>query len=159
MKRVLTTLVLGSLLFATSAQAQTTASQTARINVPSILFISFTGDVDFGAAADADFTAGFKDVTGFTLTHRGNILHDVTVVADQAVFNKDGVAGVKPASDLQYDMDAAGLIAMPVVPVLLDDGAARGQHTKSFDFRVLLSLLNDDPGLYELPFTFTVSPD
>ena len=159
MKRILTTLVLGSLLFATSAQAQTTAAQTARINVPAILFINFTGDVDFGAAADADFTAGFKDATGFTLTHRGNILHDVTVVADQAVFNKDAVAGVKPASDLMYDMDGAGLVAMPVVAALLEDGAAVGQHTKNFDFRILLSLLADTPGLYELPFTFTVAPD
>ncbi|MEE9208170.1 MAG: hypothetical protein V3U67_07340 [Gemmatimonadota bacterium] len=159
MKRILTTLVLGSLLVATSAQAQTTASQTARINVPSILFIGFTGDVDFGAAADADFTAGFKDVAGFTLTHRGNILHDVTVEADQAVFNKDGVAGVKPASDLLYDMDGAGLVAMPVAPVLLQNAAPVGLHTKNFDFRVLLSLVNDSPGLYELPFTFTVSPD
>lgn len=149
-------------LGAGDARAQTTANATATIQIPQVLYISVdeTAITFNSPAVDAtDFEAGFKAADQVsTVTHKGNIVHDVEIKADATDFTatNDPVNNIKPASDFQYSTDGGtNFTSISTTAADVVTAAASGSNTQQVNYQVLLSYA-DAPDTYTLGFTYTI---
>jgi len=165
-KRILGNLALvaafAALLNAEEAQAQSTVNATATIQIPQVLYISVdeTAITFNSPAVDAtDFEAGFKaaDQTS-TVTHKGNIVHDVEIKADATDFTatNDPVNNIKPAADFQYSTDGgSNFTSISTTAADVVTAAPQGGNTQQVNYQILLSYA-DAADTYTLGFTYTI---
>lgn len=164
--RALGTLALTTALTALSgaeeAQAQSTVNATATIQIPQVLFISVdeTAITFNSPAVDAtDFEAGFKAADQVsTVTHKGNIVHDVEIKADATDFTatNDPVNNIKPAADFQYSTDGGtNFSSISTTAADVVTAAPKGDNTQQVNYQILLSYA-DAPDTYTLGFTYTI---
>ncbi len=148
-----------------SAQV-TTANANASVTVPTVLSLTVTNlSIAFPNATSADFDNGYVDAaTTSSIDTRGNVVHDVTIQADAALFEFTPSSGSedpdKPASDLLWTNDG-GTSYTALDDVSATDVAtslARGTNTgaATIGYRIALALVDDVPGDYSLDFTYTV---
>ncbi len=147
------------------AQAQSTVNATATIQIPQVLYISVdeTAITFNSPAVDAtDFEAGFKaaDQTS-TVTHKGNIVHDVEIEAGATDFTAatDPVNNIKPAADFQYSTDGgSNFTSISTTATDVVTAAPKGGATQQVNYQILLSYA-DAPDTYTLGFTYTIVPN
>lgn len=168
-KHIMSVVVAAALVLAGAATAQaqnTSASATAEITIPTVLFIDVTSDglVSFDQPDATDFNNGFiptSDQT--TIDTKGNVVHDLTVVANSSEFtDSGGNATSKPASDLLWSAsgdvtDASQGNPMPTSATDVATGLAKGDPSAiAVDYGLLLDYATDAPATYSLSFTYTV---
>ena len=150
------------------AQPSTSAAVTATLNVPTVLAIDVSSAAVNFTADDVTMSAGYAPGDQTTvISHRGNVQHSVSVVADASTFTGTGggvtdpVRTDKPASDLEWSLDAGtSYSAFSTTAAVVHAGAARGAHVndETVTYRVALSY-DDTPGTYTLGLTYTVAAD
>jgi hypothetical protein len=151
------------LVAAPQAQAQTTAAVTLHVVVPQVLRIGVdAAQVDFTfVEADYDFGTGAASKTGTTtVTHMGNIAHDVTIEADAPNFTASGGATyVKPASDVSWSSSSLTGVTLSQTPTDISSSAfGQGRAQETVTYTVSANTANEDPGNYDLALTYTVTP-
>lgn len=143
-----------------SAQSET---GNATVTVPEVLAITVDQTtIAFPNATAGDFTTGYVDAgTQSVIDTRGNVVHDLTINANNGTFGFTPSGGAadpnKPASDLQWSTGSGytGLTTSQAdVATALTRGVNTGAATVSY--RILLDLTADVPGDYSLGFTYTV---
>jgi hypothetical protein len=140
--------------------AQTTRTATATITIPTVLFLDVTGTaINFANPTDAEFTAGVI-TTGTTsaLTHRGNVVHNVTVHASTAAMLVSGTPSAKSASDLEWSLNGGTWAGLSTTAATVVSAAAAGAHSgaSTVSYRMNLNLANDVPATYTLGFVYSV---
>lgn len=171
--RNLTILVLAlfALGVASAARAQSTATVSADVTIPTVLYVDIdkTG-VSFSPSA-SDYETGYVDADAgdndATLTHKANVAHSVYVSTTSEYFDAVDAANddLKPASHLQWRKDAgafSGVVftndpATDADPVV--SGAARGTGSAEIDYRLVLDYSTDAPDDYSLDFVYTIIAD
>lgn len=148
-----------------AAQEPAPVNAEASITIPTLLEITLDETtVTFGQPTLADYTTGHVpgDVTSVVST-RGNVAHDVTIVADDPTMGFTPSAGgadpLKPASDLVWSADAGGnWTGLSTTSADVATALARGTNAAaaSVTYRMLLNEATDEPGTYTLGFTYTV---
>lgn len=166
MKKILIAAAVLTVFGAQDAVSQTTADANLSGTVQQTLAISLTNaSVTFPAADAAAFDAGYTQVAGGTLTHKGNVAHSVsiaTAATNMTAAEVDGNTGVarqdKPVGDVSVSTDGSNFTAVtsvtgaPVVP-----SAAAGEHEKTLNYRMGLDWAQDTPGIYSLDVTYTIA--
>jgi len=165
------TLVVGSNV---DVSAQQTRNGTATITIPEVMVFEATNTtVSFTAPTVADFDAQFKAASASTLlSHRANVRHSITILADQASFTATNpetatgggaanVARVKPAADLLWSTDGSTFTALSTTAAkVVNQTAAGGTAANStISYRVALAWAQDTPGAYVLPFRYIMFAD
>lgn len=149
------------LLTPRSTAAQTTASASATIDIPQVLYIEVTNtSVSFPQPTASDFNTGHVSAgVSSDLTYRGNVAHDVTISADNQYFS--GGSGSKPATDLQWSTDGSTWNGLTTSSSDVVTGASPGQHDsgQTVDYRMLLDYSTDSPATYTLDLTYSVVPN
>jgi hypothetical protein len=164
-----------ALMLATAGRgAAQTATVGVNVSVPTVLFISRTGDFQFGTVNDAAYMAGSVMTTaGPTLTHRGNVGYQITMKAYTGSGNNLGFTPLggrsdadpgKPMTDLQLRQTtsgtAGGWMSVPgesAMAATFYTRATRGTTlTSTVDARLLLSYAADPPGTYSTTVVFTI---
>jgi hypothetical protein len=155
------------LLVAHPAKAQlgcSGATCTVEISMPVVdrLRLSLSGSsVALGAPGEADYQAGYRDVSPVHLTVSANRPVVVQVVGLTATFGYSGplTNPAKPASHLRWAPSAAGLSSttnhMGSLLTLASLGA--GTVVLPLHLRTLWSYATDVPGSYSLGISFTLS--
>ena len=138
---------------------QTTANATASITIPQVLFVEIsTNTIAFNQPDGTDYETGNIGANNtMDLTHKGNIVHDVELTADNANFSS--VSNAKPASDLEWSKNGgASWTGASTAAVDVVTAAAKGAHVnaETLSYRVLLDYSTDEPDTYTLGLTFTV---
>lgn len=144
-----------------SAQNPAVSSRTgtAQITIPTLLHIDVSNlAVSFGSPTFDDFDAGLIAATSgaSVIDTRGNVVHDVTIVADAAAFTGPYT---KPASDLQWSIDGGtSWTSLSTTATDVATAVARGTNASvaTVDYQLLLDAALDVPGTYSLDFTYTV---
>lgn len=164
MKKVALTLLAALVLFgANEAVAQVeTVQGNASIVIPTLLHIEVSNvTVAFPTPDLAAWNAGQVDMSSgaSVVSTRANVGHDVTIAADAATM--DGPAGTtKPASDLQWGTAGAGGSFTGLTTTAADvvSALARGTHGTAAEvwYRMLIDEATDEPGTYNLAFTYTI---
>jgi hypothetical protein len=167
-------MALALMLAAAGSGAAQTATVGVSVSVPTVLFISRTGDFQFGTVNDAAYTAGsVMTTTGLTLTHRGNVGYQVTIRAHTGSGNNLGFVPLggrsdpnpgKPLTDLQLRQTTSGTagewMSVPGESALAANfytRATRGTTvTSTVDARLILSYAADPPGTYSTTVVFTI---
>lgn len=158
-----------ALCIGTTAQAQLGCSGarcTVEITMPvnDVLRLTLsTTSVPLGTPGEADYAAGFRDVSGtaVNVTAKSNRAFRVDVAGTTTTFGYSGTLAnpAKPASDLLWATSAAGLSGttthMGATANLLNRGA--GTVTQPMFLRTLWSFTRDVPGAYSLGIRLTVS--
>lgn len=155
------TLLLFALLLSAApafAQPNTTAIVNTRININQVIRITGpTAIIDF-VGDETALTNGFTSSVTSSIQHQGNVPHSVSLTAPAQFTNTSGL--VKAGSDFQYSLDAGTSWAgVSTAGASVVSGAARGAHTLPVRYRILLSWADDEPGVYTLPLTYTISAD
>jgi hypothetical protein len=152
---------------ATRVSAQETV--TASITIPEVLSISVDNNtVSFPAPAEGDYDAAGSATVGASnttvISTRGNVLHDIEVLADNPTFSftpsgSDADPG-KDAADLEWSSDAGGnwLGLDDVTPgdVLSNLGRGVNDGAATVQYRLQSTLAGDPPGTYTLTFVYSV---
>lgn len=143
------------------------SSCTVEISVPvaDVLRITLSnGGVPLGSPGEADYAAGYRDVSGpaVTASVKANRPFQVQVVGGQASFSYLGshTNPAKPASDLLWATSQAGLAGTTTnmgTPALLLNQGPGGNVQASLFLRTRWSFTSDVPGTYSLPIRFTLS--
>lgn len=162
-----------ALLGASGAQAQCadtgggsgpgcSVNASAQITIPQVLYLDVTNTtVTFDQPTAADFTSSgdgtaTKPATSGTsvVTHGGNVGHSVEIAATSADFNGPGTT--KPSTDLEWSTGSGwnGLTSAAADVVAPTGGPALGNT--SVDYRMQIDLTTDEPGTYDLDFTYTI---
>lgn len=172
--RSLSTFVLALLALgiASAARAQSTATVSADVTIPTVLYVSIDkATVSFSPSAN-DYETGWVDADAAdndaTLTHKANVAHSVYISTTSEFFDAVNVAndGVKPSSHLQWRRDNAGSftgITFTNDPVNAADavvaGASPGEGTAEIDYRLVLDYSTDAPDDYSVDFVYTIAAD
>ena len=163
MRRLVITFVAAiAVLAASDTSAQTTAAASASIVIPPLLSISVDQlTVTFPQPTLADYTAGeVASTVTSTIGTRGNVGHDVTIVADAATMSYTGseTPPSKPSSDMQWSIDNATWNGLTTTAAAVASAIARGNNPSvaGVTYQMLLDENNDYVGTYSLAFTFTV---
>jgi hypothetical protein len=155
------------------AAAQTTATVSADVTIPTVLFVDIDKTtVSFPSPDASDYTTGWIDAqvadNDATLTHKANVAHSVYVSTTSEFFDAGNAANdnLKPASHLAWRKDNAGAFAGLVFtndPAADADavvaGAARGTGSAEIDYRLTLDYTTDAPDTYSLDFVYTIIAD
>jgi hypothetical protein len=120
--------------------------------------------VALGNPSMADFTTGFKDVTGAaaTVTIKSNRTFSVGVVGATSTFGYSGTGTnpSKPRSDLKWATTQGGLATathdMSTAGTLFTQGPT-ASAAQSIFFRTTWVFNRDVPGTYSLSVSFTLS--
>ncbi|MBW3660718.1 MAG: hypothetical protein KY397_03690 [Gemmatimonadetes bacterium] len=172
--RSLTTLVLALIAFgaASAARAQSTATVSADVTIPTVLSVSIDkASVSFSPVA-SDYDTGWVDAEAAdndaVLTHKGNVAHSVYISTTSEYFDASNPANdnLKPSSHLQWRKDNAGSftgITFTNDPAVDADAvvanATKGTGTAEVDYRLQLDLTTDAPDTYTLDFVYTIAAD
>lgn len=135
------------------------------MTMTSVAFMTLTG-TNVGTTTltppkAADFSTGFLDSNGPSLTVRSNTAVRVRVSPNAVTaWLRNGIASSKNASELLWSTTgAAPFTPVTTVTDLLSTGSATAGQTKNITYRVLYSFTTDIPGTWTLPLIFTlVSP-
>ncbi len=155
------------------ASAQTSATVSASVTIPQVLYVAIDkATVSFPAPGASDYAAGYVDANAgdndATLTHRGNVPHSVYVSTTSEHFDAVDAAndGVKPSSHLMWDVDNAGAFAGVTFTADPEDdadavvaGASPGVGSAEVDYRLALDYTTDAPDTYTLDFVYTIIAD
>jgi hypothetical protein len=152
--------------FACVAPASLRARSKSRPNLfsflPVVMYVCVCGSsVALGAPGEADYQAGYRDVSPVHLTVSANRPVVVQVVGLTATFGYSGplTNPAKPASHLRWAPSAAGLSSttnhMGSLLTLASLGA--GTVVLPLHLRTLWSYATDVPGSYSLGISFTLS--
>jgi hypothetical protein len=116
------------------------------------------------ALVAADFSAGFKDVTGPTLTVLANAPYQVTVQAANTTWQYTGAAAnpAKTAADLRWSRTAGGpwissATASTLWPASGSAAPATAGQTIALFYRTLWQWTGSPPGAYALPVNLTLT--
>ena len=144
------------------AMAQTTVNATATIQIPQVLYISVNETaITFNSPPVdvTDFEAGFKAADQVsTITHKGNIVHDVEIAANATDFTatNDPVNNIKSAADFQYSTDGGtNFTSISTSAADVVTAAPKGAGSQQVNYQILLAYA-DAPDTYTLGFTYTV---
>jgi hypothetical protein len=114
--------------------------------------------------AAVDFSAGFKDVTGPTLTVLANAPYQVTVQAASTSWQYTGAAAnpAKTAADLRWSRTAGGpwissAGASTLWPASGSAAPATAGQTIALFYRTLWQWTGSPPGAYALPVNLTLT--
>lgn len=133
------------------------APATVRMRVvPTVRLELLSDPTSLGNPTAADFTVGYKDATGPTLTVRANSSYQVDVVKESPAPTFGTTS--KPASDLLWGT-APGTYPYHVgtSAMLTSGGATAGSAPVTIYYRTLWSFANDPPGTYTIGVMYTVS--
>lgn len=176
MKRLRNLVLLVPLLFAlgvaSAAHAQTTATVSADVTIPTVLYVSIDkATVSFSPSA-SDYETGWIDAEAAgndaTLTHKGNVAHSVYISTTSEYFDASNAANdnLKPSSHLQWRKDNAGSFAgltfttdPEADAAAVVAGATPGTGTAEIDYRLELDYATDAPDDYTLDFVYTIAAD
>lgn len=139
---------------------------TASVNVPTLVDLNVAGGgaIALTSPAVADFTTGYVQDTGPTITVKANrswTLAIHTTAATNWTYSAGGESGVKPISDLTWSNTSSGDYV--AITGSADDvvSGSRGTDTPTIFFRTLYdSDFGADKnayGTYSLPLVFTLS--
>lgn len=160
------------LLGVAPARGQSTATVSADVTIPTVLYVSIDkATVSFSPTA-SDYETGWIDADAgdndATLTFKGNVAHSVYVSTTSEFFDATNAANdnLKPSSHLQWRKDNAGSFAGVVFtndPVNDADavvvGASPGAASAEVDYRLVLDYSTDAPDDYALDFVYTIAAD
>ncbi len=160
-RALLTIAVVAIVTYAPRARAQTTVNATATITIPQVLFISVDEtNITFPQPGSTEFDAGLIGANeASTVTHKGNIVHDVELKADAANFTAldDPVNNIKAAADFQWSNDGGtNFTSISTTAADVVTAAPKGIGNQTVNYRILLDYLTDAEDTYTLGFTFTI---
>ena len=137
---------------------------SATITIPQVLYLDVTNTSvafepveasDFTSSGDGTATVAANSGTS-VVSHGGNVGHRVEISAATSSFT--GPNSNKDASDLEWSTGSgwSGLGTGGQDVVGPTGGPALGNT--SVDYRMLIDLTTDEPGSYNLDFTYTILP-
>ena len=148
---------------ATEANAQTSASASAGITIPTLLKLTVTNTtVTFGSPTFTDYDAGEIGMSSAAtvIDTRGNVSHDVQIAAGGANMTYTGshTPAAKPVSDLQWSTDGATWTGLSTTATNVATALARGTNAgaATVQYKMLLDAVDDMPGDYDVSFTYTI---
>lgn len=149
----------------TGASAQSAVNASASITIPTLLQITVDEvAVTFDAPTLNDYLTGsLTSAVTSVIGTRGNVTHDVTIIADDPTMgfvpSAGGADPLKPASDLEWSIDGGGAwtgLSTTAANVVAGLGRGNNAAAASVNYRMLLDEASDEPGTYTLGFTYTV---
>lgn len=161
--RLAVAILAGALFGSTPLLAQCSSgnSCTVTISMPvaSVLRLSLSTTVtDLGTPTAADFTAGYRDATGPTVTVKANRAWQLTVAGQGTQFTYSGSLADpnKPLSDLTWSVTPSGYGNTLAIPAAFGSGGP-GLTTGPIYFRTHWDFLRDIPGDYQSVVSFTLA--
>lgn len=158
--------IAASLMFVFGAQeaiAQT-AGATVDGTVEQSLYINLNQTaVTFANANAAAFNDGYTQITGGTLTHKGNVVHSVTLAAGAATMTGTALDTLstaradKPAGDVKWSINGTTFTDASTTAAAVASSVAAGEYSKSLTYRMALAWALDKPGKYSLGLTYTIA--
>lgn len=148
-------------MFAGSAEAQTTVNGSASITIPTVLSLAVTGTPTFSSPGISHFDAG--EIAGNaagTITHKANVTHQVLVKAATDFFQKSaGGNSEKVVGDLEFSVNGGSYV--PLAGSSAQTGSAiltstRGSKSDPVNFKMKLRYTTDAPDTYNVAYVYTI---
>jgi hypothetical protein len=147
----------------TDAVTATCSPTTSNITVTVLTIVRLTvtpTDAGLTAPTDADFTAGgtatLTNLNLQALLVRANETWELTAVA--GVANEwDPAPWTKPVADAAWSINGTNFFAFTGGSDAITTGSPTAGQTVNFSYEVDWNLVDDVPGAYTLPVTFTIS--